>query len=127
MIFDLMDHKTSTITIMLIATTVACHIVTSIEDFGTLSSCFLFCSYYDLLNSCVKVSEHSCSKETPDILCCQIPVILPFFVNCFNFQVISVDQASLSLWTYEQEMFLQSWVCQPHAPTPNLEDQGLFF
>ena len=54
MIFDpLMDHKTSktsTKTIMLIATTVASHIVTSIEDFETLSSCFLYCSYYDVIS-----------------------------------------------------------------------------
>lgn len=51
MIFDPhVDHKTSTIKIMLIATTVACHIVTSIEDFGTLSSCFLYCSYYDVMS-----------------------------------------------------------------------------
>ena len=40
---------------------------------------------------------------------------------------MSVEQASLSLWASQQEMFLQSWGCQPLAPTPNLEDQGLLF
>jgi len=49
-----------------------------------------------------------------------------FFVNHLNFQVVSIDQARLSLWASQQEMFLQSWGCQLHAPIPNLEDQGLF-
>jgi hypothetical protein len=32
----------------------------------------------------------------------------------------------VTLWASQQEMFLQRWQCQPHASTPNLEDQGLF-
>jgi len=77
-----------------------------------------------LLNSCI--SERSCSKEIPDSPCWPDSNHASFFVNRLNLQVVSADQASLSFWASQEEMFLQSRGCQPHAPTPNLEDQGLF-
>ena len=72
MIFDtLMDHKTSTRKITLVTTIVTNCIVTSIKDFGTLPSCFLYCISF---NSYVKFS----SALAPDTPCYQIPIILPF-------------------------------------------------